>query len=119
MLTTADNRTTRLLKTKMFVEQLVVRRKIGGSPGSWEPPISQSTPIDQAINNWVDQTGNEIVTVSAPSMFMQWMDSERTTRLVVCTVMLTYIPSVPPPKVDKEQDVKQRVVSQGREWESV
>ncbi len=86
--------TTRLLKTKMFVEQLYVRRKVDGPPGSWEPPITQSKPIDKAINDWVDSTGNEIVNVSTPGMFMQWMDQERTIRLVVVTAMVTFIPAL-------------------------
>jgi hypothetical protein len=60
--------------------------------------VSQSPPLDETVNAWVDQTGNEIVTVSPPSMFMQWMDAERTTRLVVASVMVTYVPAIAPPK---------------------
>lgn len=98
MNTTADRPQTRLLKTKMFVEQLIVRRKKNGPPGTWDQPTVQSKALDQAMNDWVDQTGNEIVAVTAPGMFMQWMDQERMTRLVICSAIVTYIPAVQPPR---------------------
>ena len=124
MQTFADKPQTRLLKTKMFTEQLVVRRKKDGPPGAWDPPISQSRPLDDAINAWVDQTGNEIVTVTAPNMFMQWMDGDRTMRLVVASVMVTYIPALAPPQpiledtnANRNNDAKLRPVVSG--WEPV
>jgi hypothetical protein len=82
----------------MFTEQLVVKRKKDGAPGVWSAPISQTQPLDTAVNAWVDQTGNEIVTITAPNMFMQWMDNERTVRLVVAAVMVTYIPAIVTPQ---------------------
>jgi hypothetical protein len=85
---------TRLLKTKVFVEQLVVRRVPGKNPPEWGPPVQQSKAVDTQINEWVDLTGNEIAQVTAPHMHMQWMDKERTTRLVVATVSVTYYPVV-------------------------
>jgi hypothetical protein len=92
-----DNPATRLLKTKLFTESLVIKRNPDIS-GSWGPPVTQSKPLDAAINAWVDKTGNEIVTVSTPGMFMQWMDKERITRLVIASVMVTYIPAIESPK---------------------
>lgn len=82
----------------MFAEQLVVSRKVDNPIGIWAPPTSQTKPIDVSINDWIDQTGNELVSVSSPGIFMQWMDKERTQRLVISAVMVTYIPSVVPPK---------------------
>lgn len=82
----------------MFVEQLLIERKPDGPPGSWKAPRAQTKPLDAAINDWVDETGNEIAAVSPPSMFMQWMDTERTMRLVVASVMVTYVPAVALPK---------------------
>jgi hypothetical protein len=92
----------------MFMEQLIVRRKKDGPPGAWEAPTAQSKPLDEAINAWVDQTGNEIVTVTPPSMFMQWMDSERMMRLVIASVMVTYIPAIAPPQplISDQPDTK-------------
>lgn len=78
----------------MFVEQLVVKRVPNGPPDSWLPPISQSKPLDEAINTWVDQTGNELVGVPAPSLYMHWLDAQHTIRLVVASVLVTYIPAV-------------------------
>lgn len=102
----ADQPATRLLKTKMFTEQLIVKRKIDGPPGAWEQPTLQSKPLDENINLWVDRTGNAIVSVTAPSMFMQWMDKERIQRLVICAVMVTYIPSIPPPQAPLQPVIK-------------
>jgi hypothetical protein len=119
MQTEADSPTTRLLKTKMFTEQLVVRRKKDGPPGSWEAPITQSRPLDDAINAWVDQTGNELVAITAPNMFMQWMDPDRTMRLVVAAVMVTYVPAVavPQPVVSENKDAGPGPQANG--WEPV
>ncbi len=89
-----DRPETRLLKTKMFVEQLVIKRKLDGPPGAWEAPRSQTEPIDEQINKWIDKTGNELVSVTTPGIFMQWMDAERSLRLVITTVMVVYIPAV-------------------------
>lgn len=82
----------------MFIEQLVIRRRKDGPPGAWDPPLSMTKPLDEAVNDWVDQTGNEIVAVTAPGMFMQWMDGDRTMRLVVASVMVTFVPAIGSPK---------------------
>lgn len=118
MQTVADQPTTRLLKTKMFTEQLVVKRKKDGPPGSWEAPTMQTRPLDEAVNAWVDKTGNEIVTITAPSMFMQWMDVERTVRLVVASVMVTYVPALafPTPMIQENLD-ESRTRRQVSGWE--
>ncbi len=92
-----NNQKTRLLKTKLFNEQLIIKRKLDGPPDAWEPPVSQTAPLDKAVNDWVDSTGNEIVNVSTPGIYMQWTDPERTTRLVMWSIMVTYVPAV---KVD-------------------
>lgn len=92
---------TRLLKTKLFSEQLIIKR----NKDTWDPPLSQPIPLDQAINEWVDRTGNELVSVSTPGMYMQWMDAERVTRLIMTTVMAMYIPAVKITKlVEKESN---------------
>lgn len=98
MQTIEDQPTTRLLKTKMFAEQLLIKRKKDGPPGTWEPPLTQTPALDTAINAWVDSTGNEIVTITAPGMFMQWMDAEKTIRLVIASVMVTYVPALIQPQ---------------------
>lgn len=106
MQTVADRPGTRLLKTKMFTEQLIVRRKKGGPPGAWEAPTTQSRPLDESINAWIDQTGNDLVSITAPNMFMQWMDTDRTMRLVVTAVMVTYVPAlaIPEPVIADNND---------------
>ncbi len=94
MQTLADHPSTRLAKTKMFSEQLIVKRT---TPTTWGPAQSRGKPLDMSINEWVDITGNEIIAVTAPSMHIQWLDQEHTTRLIVAAVMVTYIPAVPIP----------------------
>jgi hypothetical protein len=115
----AERPTTRLLKTKMFTEQLIIRRKKDGPPGSWDPPVSQSKPLDDAVNEWIDQTGNDLVNVTTPGMFMQWMDADRTTRLIVASVMVTYVPALTPvPQIKEEPkpDVREQIPA---DWEPV
>jgi hypothetical protein len=92
------------MKTKMFVEQMLISRDKDAPLGSWNPPKAQSKPIDDLINEWIDKTGSEVVNVTSPSMFMQWMDAERTQRLVIVSAMVTYIPAVPQLRPIKEDD---------------
>lgn len=89
-----QNPVTRLLKTKLFVEQLIIKRR---EDGLWEPPIAQGKSLDQAINDWIDQTGNEVVNLTAPSMYMQWMDTEKTVRVVLASVMVVFVPAIQTP----------------------
>jgi hypothetical protein len=82
----------------MFVEQTTIKRKTTSPQITWYPPTKQTAPLDDAINRWVDKTGNEIITVSPPSMFMVWLDAEHSIRLIIASVMVTFIPAITQPK---------------------
>ena len=89
---------TRLFKTKMFSEQLVIDRAPNTETG-WSAPTKLSDAVDKQINDWVDKTGNEVVSVSTPGLYMTWLDPDKIKKLIFVSVMVMYIPSVPPPKV--------------------
>lgn len=93
-----DNLTksTRLIKTKQFSERLTVKRHKDEKSGNyiWIEPTLHSLPLDEAINKWVDTTGNEIINITAPSIFTEWVDNEKTIKSIIVSVMILYISAV-------------------------
>lgn len=77
-------------RIKMFEEHRVVRKDPGAAPGTWIT-ISKTTPIDEAINCWLQETGSILVSCSPPGFHIQWLDKEMTVRAVILSVMVTYI----------------------------
>jgi hypothetical protein len=78
-----------VLKTKMFLSTLLTQRKPGSAPGQWTD-LEAGDPIDRQINDWVDRTGNVLVSVPAPSFHVQWLDKAMTTQSVLTAVMIVY-----------------------------
>ncbi len=108
-----------LVKVKQFSEQLIVQRNLNGS---WGSPVLQTPALDDSINKWVDQTGNEIITVSTPGLLVQWMDAEKTIRMVMTTVMVIYSPAKSkniPLKVSNVNIIPEGAFDSGQQWEPV
>lgn len=78
-------------RTKLFVEERVVRRAPGAAPGEWET-VRQSDPIDQQMNNFLAASRGHPSLVSSPSFNFVWLDREMTTQRTLIGVILTYIP---------------------------
>ncbi len=77
------------LRTKMFEESRVVQKVPGAAPGTWVDK-SHTTPVDEAVNYWLQETGHELVSCSPPGFHVQWLDKEMTIRAVIVAVMVTY-----------------------------
>lgn len=78
---------------RMFEESRVVRKVPGGTPGEWQV-LSQTKSIEDAINQFVRETGAILVSSSPPGFHVQWLDAEMTTRAVIVAVLVTYSESV-------------------------
>ena len=78
-----------LYKTKMFSSQYTVEKDTNNS--LWD--MTQKTEdIDAQINNWVDSTGNRVVSVSAPAMHAEWIDPDRKKKTIIMSLVVIYVP---------------------------
>jgi hypothetical protein len=78
------------LRTKMFTEERVVAKVPGAAPGSWLVK-SKSTPVDEAVNYWLEETGHTPVACTAPGFHFQWLDKDNTIQGITIGVILTYL----------------------------
>lgn len=78
-------------RTKLFVEERVLRRRPGAAPTEWET-LRQSDPIDQQMNRFLEQSRGHPSLVSSPSFTMSWLDRDMTTQRILIGTVLTYIP---------------------------
>lgn len=78
-------------RTKLFVEERIVRRPPGAAPTQWDA-LKQSDPIDRQMDLFLAVSRGHPALVSAPSFTMTWLDREMTTQRIMIGVILTYIP---------------------------
>lgn len=76
-------------RTKLFVEERVLRRRPDGS--GWDQDQG-SDPVDRQMDQFLADSRGHPSLVSAPSFYATWLDREMTAQRVLIGVVLTYIP---------------------------
>ena len=77
----------------MFVERTWAKKTPGDAPHKWEflPRFSTGeVPIDQQVNEWLEETGAKIVNVSPPGVYHYWLDTEYTHKCVTLSLTVVY-----------------------------
>jgi hypothetical protein len=66
------------------------------APG--EPAQLGTEALDHQINLWVDRTGHQVQSISAPGLYRAWADQGQTRLHEVETVLVLYVsnPFLPP-----------------------
>ena len=77
-----------LPRVKVFQQHLIIEpdmdKPVGGLTSSATPDI------DKEIEEWVAETGNIIVRVSAPNWFFSWLDNDQTAKSIILGVSVLY-----------------------------
>ena len=77
-----------LPRVKVFQQHLIIEPDMD-KPDGWL--TSSATPdIDKEIEEWVAETGNIIVRVSAPNWFFSWLDNDQTAKSIILGVSVLY-----------------------------
>ena len=76
------------MKTKLF-QQRIKLSILDRDQHSWEV-ADASQPIDEQINQWVEQTGALVSFVSSPGYTVVWVDEQRRTQILMLGVVVLY-----------------------------
>ena len=76
--------------TKTFVESRYEKREKGAAPDAWQH-VSHTEPIDTQVRDWVDATGNNIISVSAPGFEHMWANKEMTLKCILVGSTVIYV----------------------------
>jgi hypothetical protein len=79
-----------LTKSKVFFGQILMRKTSENSLTGWDL-LDKTTEVDKLINDWVEQTSNQLVYASPPSIHMEWMDKENTVKMITSSVTVLYV----------------------------